>query len=79
MLGDVTATPTSGLAPLPVDFTAAATDADEDELTYSWDFGDGGDRGDAKNPSHTYRQAGTYNAKVTVSRRREVRVRRRSR
>ncbi len=66
VLGDVTATPTSGLAPLEVDFAAAATDADDDELTYSWDFGDGG-TSDEEDPSHTYADAGVYTAKVTVS------------
>ena len=53
VIGDPTATPTSGMAPLHVDFAAAATDADEDELTYSWDFGDGGTSAE-QNPSHTY-------------------------
>ncbi|MEZ0291161.1 MAG: ThuA domain-containing protein, partial [Solirubrobacteraceae bacterium] len=52
VLGDPTATPTSGMAPLDVDFAAAATDADEDELTYSWEFGDGGTSAE-QNPSHT--------------------------
>jgi cytochrome c len=68
VLGDVTADPTSGFAPLPVDFTADATDADEDELTYSWDFdGDGEEDADTKNASHTYAEAGVYDAEVTVS------------
>jgi cytochrome c len=68
VLGAVTADPTSGFAPLPVEFTSDATDADEDELTYSWDFdGDGDEDADTKNASHTYAQAGVYNAKVTVS------------
>ena len=67
VLGDVTATPTSGFAPLPVEFTADATDADGDELSYSWDFDDGSAGADTKNASHTYQQAGTYDAKVTVT------------
>ena len=66
VLGDPTATPTSGMAPLDVDFAAAATDADEDELTYSWEFGDGGTSAE-QNPSHTYEEAGVYTAEVTVS------------
>ena len=50
----------------PVAFTATATDADGDPLTYAWDFGDGGTSAVA-NPSHTYTAPGTYTAKVTVS------------
>ncbi len=61
-----TATPTSGFAPLPVTFAASATDADEDDLTYRWDFGDGATSTE-QNPSHTYSAAGSYSAKVTVS------------
>jgi PKD repeat protein len=44
----LSATPTSGTAPLEVDFTAEGTDADGDELVYTWDFGVGsGAHGDA--------------------------------
>ena len=49
-----------------VDFTAAATDADGDALTYAWDFGDGG-TGSGATASHAYTTAGTYTAKVTVT------------
>src|SRR5262249_58755706 len=38
VLGAVTATPSSGVAPLPVAFSAMATDADGDALTYTWDL-----------------------------------------
>ena len=37
-----TATPSTGEAPLPVEFSADATDADGDALSYVWDFGNGG-------------------------------------
>ncbi len=60
------ADPTSGEAPLAVQFTAAGSDVDGDALTYSWTFGDGGASG-SQNPGHTYAAAGTYTAKVTVS------------
>ena len=62
-----TATPSSGFAPLAVQFAVTATDEDDDDLTYSWDFGDGSAASTAEDPSHTYTTAGTYNAKVTVS------------
>ena len=48
-------------------FTATGTDADGDTLTYSWDFGDSTPASTQQNPSHTYANAGTYAAKVTVS------------
>jgi cytochrome c len=63
-----TASPTIGLAPLPVNFTAAATDPDAgDTVTYSWDFGDGSPASTQQNPSHTYAEPGDYTAKLTVS------------
>ncbi len=37
----------------PVAFTATATDADGDTLTYAWDFGDGG-TSTLASPAHTY-------------------------
>jgi PKD repeat protein/glucose/arabinose dehydrogenase len=63
-----TAAPTIGFAPLPVQFTAAATDPDAgDTVTYSWDFGDGSPVSSEQNPSHTYTAPGNYTAKLTVS------------
>jgi cytochrome c len=49
-----------------IKFTASATDADGNPLTYAWDFGDGGNSTD-QNPTHTYATPGTFTAKVTVS------------
>ena len=63
-----TADPSTGFAPLEVDFAVTATDADEgDELTYSWDFGDGSPVSTEQNPTHTYTAEGDYEAEVTVS------------
>ena len=60
------ADPTSGIAPLRVRLTSSAHDADGDQLTSVWDFGDGGQAGGAS-AVHTYRQPGTYDATVTVT------------
>jgi len=43
---------------LVVDFTNTST-SQNDIISYSWTFGDGG-TGDGANPSHTYNEAGTY-------------------
>lgn len=62
----VSATPVSGSTPLRVAFEAEASDADGDDLSYLWDFGDGTISSD--NPTtHIYREAGSYSASVTVS------------
>jgi PKD repeat protein len=58
-----TGTPTSGAAPLPVQFTDTSTGT---PTSWSWDFGDGG-TSTAKNPSHTYSDAGTYTVKLTAT------------
>ncbi|WFE26576.1 ThuA domain-containing protein [Solwaraspora sp. WMMD791] len=63
----VTATPTSGTAPVTVEFSGTATDAEGDTpLTYAWDFGDGG-TADTLEASHTYAVPGTFTAVLTVT------------
>ena len=59
------ATPRSGTAPLRVSFSSSAVDPDGDQVSTVWDFGDGVKAGGA-NIAHTYTQAGTYTATVTV-------------
>src|SRR5262245_36881132 len=59
--------PLGGVAPLAVQFTGSgSSDPEFTTLTYSWDFGDGGNSTQA-NPSHTYANPGTYNATLTVT------------
>jgi PKD repeat protein len=57
--------PTTGNAPLAVNFTAAATGGTA-PYTYSWNFGDGS-TSTSQDPSHTYTAAGTYKATLTVT------------
>lgn len=61
-----TANPTGGVAPLVVMFAANAGDEDVSSLSYNWDFGDG-NTSSLANPQHTYDNAGTYTATVSVS------------
>jgi PKD repeat protein len=59
--------PTSGIAPLTVQFSSAgSSDPDGDPLTYSWAFGDN-TTGSGAGPSHQYTTAGNYTAVLTVS------------
>ena len=67
VIDEIGATPTAGFAPLEVDFNAAASDPDDDELSYSWDFGDGSPVSTEQNPTHTYMEAGDHEAELTVS------------
>jgi PKD repeat protein len=60
------ATPTSGTAPLAVNFASNATDPDGFIAAYTWDFGDGGTSTQVA-PSHVYQSAGTFTARVTVT------------
>ena len=63
-----TADKDSGPAPLTVNFSSAGSeDADGDELTFSWDFGDGSPVSTAPNPTHTFTTAGTYNVRLTAT------------
>jgi glucose/arabinose dehydrogenase len=59
--------PTSGPAPLLVNFSSAGSiDPEGQPLSYAWTFGDGGTSTQA-NPSHPYAADGPYIARVTVS------------
>ncbi len=64
---DIGAAPGSGNAPLDVLFSSEATDPDDDELTYLWEFGDGDTSSQEGSVRHVYRQGGTFTAKLTVS------------
>lgn len=61
------ATPASGVAPLPVNFSSAgSTDADGTLVSYVWSFGDGSSA-TGPNATHTYSIAGSYTATLTVT------------
>ena len=66
----LTASPTSGAAPLTVSFDGGgSSDPDAgDTLTYIWDFGDGTPSTEASSPttSHTYLTPGSYTASLRV-------------
>jgi PKD repeat protein len=48
-------------------FDASGTsDADGDDLTYSWDFGDGTDAQGGTSVTHTYNAGGVYSVRLTV-------------
>jgi PKD repeat protein len=61
---DFSAVPDSGMAPLLVQFTDLSTG---NVTSREWDFGDGSDKVSTKDPSHTYQNPGTYNAKLKVT------------
>ncbi|MDD1655926.1 MAG: PKD domain-containing protein, partial [Methanomicrobiales archaeon] len=58
-----TATPTSGSAPLIVQFTDQSTNS---PTSWSWNFGDG-QTSTAQNPIHSYATPGTYTVTLTVT------------
>jgi PKD repeat protein len=61
------AAPTTGPAPLTVNFSSAGSyDPDGGTLTYDWDFGDGAAHSSSPNPSHSY-GAGSYTAILRVT------------
>lgn len=67
VITSASADPIEGPGPtLTVAFTATATDADDDPLTYRWDFGDG-EFAPTANPTHTYMTKGVFFARLTVS------------
>jgi PKD repeat protein len=61
------ANPTSGTAPLTVNFTGSnSTDPDGGIASHSWNFGDG-TSSTLADPQHTYNSAGNYTATLTVT------------
>ena len=63
----LSATPTSGSAPLTVSFSSAGSvDPEGQPLTFTWSFGDG-TFATAPNPTHTYAVAGPYTVRLSVS------------
>jgi len=66
-LAGFTAEPTSGVAPLKVQFTDASVITKESTITgWSWEFGDGGTSTD-QDPEHTYAAAGSYAVSLAVT------------
>src|SRR5690625_3833617 len=63
---EISANPESGPAPLPVSFTADATDPEGEEMTFEWNFGDG-NHSTEQNPTHVYTTPGSYKSRVTVT------------
>jgi hypothetical protein len=59
-------TPTAGLSPLTVQFTASGVAVSRAPVSYAWAFGDGGVSTN-KNPSHIYTTGGRFLAQVTAS------------
>ena len=63
----ISATPTAGILPLTVQFSASgSTDSDGTIVSYDWDFGDG-QSGSGEVISHTYQSAGNFTAILTVT------------
>jgi PKD repeat protein len=58
------AAPTSGAAPLAVQFTDTSSGG---PTAWTWNFGDATPTSSAQNPAHTYSAAGTYTVTLTVS------------
>ncbi|MGH3927584.1 MAG: PKD domain-containing protein, partial [Pseudonocardiaceae bacterium] len=59
-----TANPTTGQAPLAVQFTDTSTG---NPTSWSWSFGDGTAASTAQSPSHTYASAGTFTVALTAT------------
>jgi PKD repeat protein len=64
LAANFTANPTSGQAPLTVQFTDQSTGV---ITAWDWDFGDGSAHSSVQNPSHTYNSAGSFTVTLTVT------------
>jgi PKD repeat protein len=64
VIANFSGTPTSGSAPLSVDFTNLSMG---DYDICNWDFGDGAISSDCDDPSHVYSESGVYTVTLIVS------------
>ena len=62
----LTASANTGVAPLPVNFSANVTDPGAQIASYNWTFGDG-QSSSAQSPSHMYNSAGNFTATLVVT------------
>lgn len=63
-----TASPTTGVAPLSVNFDASAsTDPEGGLLTYAWSYGDGTPDGTGVSATHVFSAVGTFTATLRVT------------
>jgi PKD repeat protein len=62
----IVATPTTGIAPLTVQFAAEPSGGSGTFTSFLWRFGDG-DNGSGADLAYTYTRAGTFNATVVVT------------
>jgi PKD repeat protein len=60
-----TATRSATIPGIPVTFSASATDAEGDALTYAWDFGDGNTSTEVS-PTYTFQRSGVFMVRVVV-------------
>jgi len=65
LITTISASPTSGLAPLSVSFTSTVSGG-LSPYSYSWAFGDSG-TSTQSSPSHTYSTSGTFTVTLTVT------------
>jgi PKD repeat protein len=63
----ILANPTSGDAPLSVQFQAQASDPDSNTLFFQWNFGDGSTDSNVQNPLHVFADVGVFTATCTVT------------
>ena len=63
-IASFTANPTSGAAPLKVNFTDTSTGT---ITSYNWNFGDGTGTSTTQNPSYTYNNPGNYTVTLTIT------------
>lgn len=63
----ISASPVSGEAPLEVTFDASESyDADGDEISYEWDFGDGSPAAEGRAVQYIFAHPGSYSVRLAI-------------